>query len=125
VGARDHGAPLLAALASSGTVTAELATALVPMSVSYRITWLARIGAELWVTAPYFCLANLLAGRRIVPERLVTRRTSAARLADDFLAVAADAGAWTRLRAELAIVRGRLESPHVADRAARAVLASA
>jgi lipid-A-disaccharide synthase len=125
VGPRAEGAPLLAALASSGTVTAELAAALVPMSVSYRVTWWARLGGELWFTAPYFCLANLLAGRRAVPERVLTTRRGAARLADDFLAVAGDAERWAAMRAHLAVVRARLETPRVAERAARAVLAEA
>jgi lipid-A-disaccharide synthase len=125
VGPRAHAAPVLAALASSGTVTAELAAALVPMAVTYRVTWLTRVGAFLWLTAPYFCLANLVAGRRVVPERLVTRRSAAARLAADLLSVAGSADAWTRVRADLHVVRRRLEVPHVAERAARAVLAEA
>lgn len=123
VGRQPLEAPLLGALASSGTVTAELAAEQVPMAVCYRVSWLARAGAILFLTAPYVCLANLLAGRRIVSERVVTRRAAAARLAQDLLDTVADPGPWTRQREELGRVRQRLEVPRTAERAARAVLA--
>lgn len=122
VGAQPLPAPLLAALASSGTVTAELGVGLVPMSVVYRVSWLMRLGTELALTAPYVCLANLIAGRPIVSERLVTLRRAARTLADDLAAVAESPQAWTRARADLQVVRDRLEVAHVAERAARAVL---
>jgi lipid A disaccharide synthetase len=123
VGLQPLDAPLLAAFASSGTVTAEVATALVPMSVMYRVSWQGRMAGFLFFTAPFFALVNLVAGRLVVRERVVTRRSAAPLLAADLLAVAADPSAWARTRTDLVAVRRRLELPHVADRAARAILA--
>ena len=115
--------PLLGALACSGTVTAELGAALVPLAILYRVTWLARLGAWAGITAPFIGLANLVAGHAVVPERLQVT-SSGRRIAEDFLRVAGDGAAWTRTREALAIdVRARLEVAGVADRAARAVLA--
>lgn len=125
VGLQPLEAPLLAALASSGTVTAELGAALVPLTVTYRVTWLGRLAGWLYLTAPYFALVNLVAGRPIVRERLVLLRASSRRLGEDLCAVAADREAWTRTRADLLVVRRRLELPSVADRAARAILGPA
>jgi lipid-A-disaccharide synthase len=59
-------------LTSSGTSTLECTYFLTPMVVAYpggRLTrWFARVA----LTAPYFALTNLLAGRELVPELLVT-----------------------------------------------------
>ncbi len=118
-------APLLGAIAASGTVTAELGAALVPHALFYRVTPLARVGAFVGLTAPWIGLVNLVAGEEVAPERLIVRRSGRA-VARDFLRVAADAATWSRTRETLATkVRARLETGGVADRAARAVLATA
>ena len=60
------------AVAVSGTVTLEVAHFGVPMVVVYRVGLLFRLLHRLtgkWaVPTPHFALANILAGRRIVPE---------------------------------------------------------
>lgn len=60
------------ALAKSGTVTLEAAYYGVPMVIPYRTSRLLSVLNSLfgrWVVAtPHFSLANILAGRRIVPE---------------------------------------------------------
>jgi lipid-A-disaccharide synthase len=122
VGERALDAPLLGAIASSGTVTAELAAAQVPLAVVYHLSAFGRLAAWTLLTAPWISLANLVAGRAAVSERLQTLPGGGARLARDFLAVAADAGTWERARAELGRVRRRLETPDVALRTAHAVL---
>lgn len=65
-----------AALASSGTVTLELAAARVPMVVAYRldaigrfIKWLHGLGIRI-VTAPSMVLANIILGRNAIPAFL-------------------------------------------------------
>lgn len=115
--------PLVAALASSGTVTAELGAALVPMAVVYGVSPMARVGAALLLVAPWFALANLVAGRTLVSERLVVGRGATARVAADLAALVRDAEAYGRARAALGEVRTRLERPEVAARTARALLA--
>lgn len=117
-----HDVPLLGALSTSGTATSELAVDLVPLSVFYRLGLLEWSLGHMIVTAPWFCLVNVILGRSAVPERAFVRRRHSASVAADFLAVAADGPAWSRVRAACAEVRARLESPRVAARAAAWVL---
>ncbi len=117
--------PLRAALTTSGTSTAELAAAQVPMVVFYRASLLGRLAAAALLTTPWFAMANLLAGREVVPERLVGRgRGGASLLASDLVALLTDRARWSATRAALGAVRSRLSLPGVADRVARHVLAS-
>lgn len=58
------------ACAVSGTVTAELAILGVPMVVCYHLPWPSRVLARALVRIPYFALPNILAGTRLVPEKL-------------------------------------------------------
>ena len=58
------------ALATSGTVTLELAAARTPMVVCYRVAPLTHAVARRLVRAPFFGLVNLVLGRRAVPELL-------------------------------------------------------
>ena len=57
-----------AALAASGTVTAELALARTPMVVAYRVGELTYALANRLMTAPYMTLVNILLDRRAIPE---------------------------------------------------------
>lgn len=117
--------PLVGAMACSGTVTAELGAALVPMVIVYRIGWGPRLVASIILTTPWIGLVNLIAGGAVAPEHLQTR-SDGAWAARAFLDVAGTAGAWEANRALLAArVRETLETHDVADRAARAVFAAA
>ena len=113
---------IAAAITTSGTSTAELAAALVPMVVFYRVSLLGRLGKALLVTSPFIAMANLLAGREVVPERLVSRRGGGV-LGDELAALLADPARWKAMRDALVPVRDRLAHEGVADRVARAVLA--
>jgi lipid-A-disaccharide synthase len=114
--------PLLGAIASSGTVTAELGADAVPMAIVYRLSPFAAFGAWIGLITPFFGLANLIAGREVVPERIQVSARGR-RVAEDFLAAAGTPDAWTRTRAALVErVRARISVPDVAERAARAVL---
>lgn len=117
----DWQGPVDVALTTSGTSTAELAVALVPMVVFYRVSLLGRLGKGLLVTSPYFAMANLLAGKAAVPERLVGGGGGAA-LAAEVGELLGRAGRFEGVRADLEVVRARLAQPGVADRIARAVL---
>ena len=66
------------ALTSSGTSTLECTYFRTPMVVAYPAGPLARLVASLVVTAPYIALTNLLAGRELVPEFLVSGDATAA-----------------------------------------------
>ncbi len=113
--------PILGAFVTSGTATAELACQLVPSVCFYRIHWLAHVGAFMWVTSPWICLANLVAGRIVVPEFLFRRRRPD--LLSEALHGRLDSDRqWVATREDLQIVRTRMESEAVSQRLAAHIL---
>ncbi len=58
------------ALAASGTVTLELALANVPMVMTYKVSWLNKWIAKLFIKISHFCMINILLKREVVPELL-------------------------------------------------------
>lgn len=121
VGPGDLGGPVAAALTTSGTSTAELAVAQVPMVVFYRLPLLLRALRPAFLLSPWFAMANVLAGERVVEERLVGASDGPA-LGDALAALLTDRARWTATREALGRVRARVTHPDVADRVARAVL---
>jgi lipid-A-disaccharide synthase len=112
------------ALTASGTVTLELGLAGVPMVVAHRLHPLTGLLAGRLIEVQHVALANLVLGRRAVPELLQSSCTAEAvtaaaeRLLDDPGAIAAQ-------RADLRGLRRRLLPPDGAApslTAARAVL---
>lgn len=78
-----------AAIAASGTVTLELALAQVPTVAAYRgADWEAAIARRL-IKLPTVILANLVAGRNVVPE-FIQQDLTAEALARELLAILAD-----------------------------------
>ena len=67
-------------------------------------------------------MANLLAGKAVVPE-LIQHEATAARVAAEASAVLDDPARAAAVRADLLAVRRSLGKPGAADRAAAAVLA--
>jgi lipid-A-disaccharide synthase len=109
------------AVVASGTATVEAALLATPMVVVYRLSPLTYALGRPFVKVSRFAMANLIAGRSVVPEliqgdftpgRVVTE---ASRLLDD--PVLRD-----RMRSGLREVRERLGAPGASERAARAVL---
>lgn len=117
------------AVAASGTATLEAALLGCPLVVCYRTGWLNYALARLLVNIPCVSLANVVAGRAVVPE-LWQGEVSPRRVAGAALALLADPAARSRTRAALAGLRGRLlagegpEAGGASRRAARAVLAA-
>jgi lipid-A-disaccharide synthase len=60
------------AIAKSGTTTLELGLAGVPTVIVYRVSPLARLVGRMHMTSPYIGLVNVVAGREIAPELLVS-----------------------------------------------------
>lgn len=58
------------ALAASGTVSLELAKALVPMIITYKVAPLTYFALKHLVRTPYACLVNILLQKPLVPEFL-------------------------------------------------------
>lgn len=109
------------ALTSSGTATLENALLGVPMVVIYKLFWPTYAIARAMIRVPYITMANLLCGKRLVPE-LVQAQADAPGVAREALLILEDPRRLAGLRKELSALRGLLGGPGAARRAAEAVL---
>jgi len=109
-----------AALVCSGTATLETALLGTPFAIFYKLNPLTYFAAKRWVRIPYFGLANVVAGRQLVPE-LLQGEVNPRRLGAELAALLEPATA-ARMRAELGQLRARLGRPGAADRVAEHLL---
>lgn len=118
VSAAEARAAATAAITKSGTVTLELALAGVPMVVGHRLSRISHAVARRLVRVDHIALANLVAGRRVVPELVQDAATPDA-LAESVLPYL-EPGSIERRRAVegLSTVRRRLGEPGAAARVA-------
>ena len=109
------------ALVASGTVTVQAALHECPMVVVYRLSPLTyRLGRP-FVRVSTFAMANLVAGKRAVPE-LIQDDFTPERVAAEALDILTNPTRAVAIRHDLQEVRRRLGTPGASDRAARAVL---
>ena len=109
------------AVCSSGTATLENALLGVPMVVVYKLSWATYAIARALVRVKHIAMANLLAGRELVPEFIQSDAT-AERIAGAALQFLEDAARAATVRAQLLDVRRSLGAPGAAGRAAAALL---
>jgi lipid-A-disaccharide synthase len=109
-------------IVASGTVTLEALLLERPVIVTYRLSPLTYALARRAVRVDHIAMANLVAGRRVVPE-LIQDEATPETLAQAALAWLRDPTARTRAAEGLREARGRLGPPGAADRAA-AVMAA-
>jgi lipid-A-disaccharide synthase len=110
-----------AAIVASGTATLECLYFGLPMVIVYRVDPLSWLGAKAILSVDHIGLANIVAGRRIVPEFLDwrDRPEELARAAIDLL----DEGpARAACLAGIAQAQARLGEPGASRRAAAAAL---
>jgi lipid-A-disaccharide synthase len=112
------------ALVASGTVTVQAALHTCPMVVVYRLSPLTYWIGRPFVRVDTFAMANLVAGRPVVPERIQDDFVPE-RVAADAVTLLTDRDAADQMRQSLREVRARLGPPGASARAARAVLALA
>ena len=109
-----------AAVVASGTATVEAALLGAPMVVVYRLSPLTyHLGRHL-VKVPHYAMANLIAGRRLVPE-LIQSNFTPGQVAREALGLLEDAEGRRRMQEGLAEVRRRLGGPGASARAAEEV----
>ena len=60
-------------ISSSGTVVLEVANYHVPMVIFYRVSRFSYFIAKPHMNTPYICLVNAIAGKTVVPEKLMYR----------------------------------------------------
>jgi len=110
------------AIVASGTVTVQAAIHGCPIVVVYRLAPLTYRLGKPFVHVDTYAMANLVAGRRVVPE-LIQEAFSAEAVAGETLRVLTDPAHAARVRADLADVRARLGPPGASRRAAEEVIA--
>jgi lipid-A-disaccharide synthase len=110
-----------AVITASGTATVQAALHEKPMVIVYRLSPLTyRVGRP-FVRVSTFGMANLIAGRTVVPE-LIQDAFTPARVAQETLRFLTNPSAASEARAALAAVRAKLGSPGASGRAAEAIL---
>jgi lipid-A-disaccharide synthase len=107
--------------AASGTATLETALLEKPMIVLYRVSWVTYLLARLLVKIKYIGIANIIAGKAIVPE-LVQSDLSPERLVHESQAILNDHDARAKMIANLSKLREQLGSPGAANRVAELAL---
>jgi lipid-A-disaccharide synthase len=112
------------ALVASGTVTVQAALHECPMVVVYRLSFLTYRLGKPFVHVDTYAMANLVAGRRVVPE-LIQDDFTPDRVADEALRVLTDPAKAAAVRRDLRDVHARLGTPGASRRAAEAVRAVA
>ncbi len=108
------------ALVASGTATLEAGLMRRPLVAVYRVNGLSYAIGKLLVRIPYFCLVNLLAGKKVVPELLqgdMTVERIVAELTPLWAGSARD-----ECLAGLDLLREKLGAPGASERVAAAVL---
>lgn len=122
---RDQANEVMAAsdllLVASGTATLQAAIVGTPMIITYRTSWLGWQVAKRLVRVQWAGLANLVAGREIIPE-LIQANATVDRMVSEALRLLRDRPAWERMRGELRAVRDALGTPGASRRAAQVVL---
>ena len=106
------------ALVASGTATLETALLGVPMVIVYKISLLSYVIGRLIVDVKNIGLANILAGKTIVPE-LIQGDACGERIAGEAMAILTNEEKKLEMIRELAAIRARLGEPGAAIRAAQ------
>lgn len=104
-------------VAASGTVTLEAALAGIPMVIIYIVSAVSYILGKSLAKVKYAGLANLIAGREIIPE-LLQWAASPESISEKVCTILEDAQKMERMRKELMGVREMLGGPGAAERLA-------
>lgn len=105
------------AIVASGTATVEAAILGTPMVVVYRVTPLTAIVAKRMIRSPFIAMANLIAGRKVVPELIQDAFTPEA-VEANIRRLLESPAARDEMKAGLAEVRAKLGPGGAIERAA-------
>ena len=108
-------------ITASGTATVQAALHEKPMVVVYRLSDLTYRLGKPFVKVDTYAMANLVAGRRIVPE-LIQHDFTPERVAQETVSFLTDRARYDTTRRALGEVRARLGAPGASGRAAEAIL---
>jgi lipid-A-disaccharide synthase len=108
------------AICASGTATLEVGLLGTPLVVLYRLASWTYLAARMLVRLPHVSLVNLVLERPAVPE-LLQGGAKPERVAAEAAAILRDPARVAAMRADLALLRGRLGDRGASGRAARAL----
>jgi len=108
-------------ISASGTVTLEAAIAGTPMIIVYKLSPLSYWLGERLIRVKHIGLANLIAGKSIVPE-LIQYKASAERIANQALQMLRDEKGLADIRHQLLQVAQSLGTPGASKRAAEVAI---
>ena len=106
------------AIVASGTATLETALLSVPMIIIYKISPLSYFAGKLIVDVQNIGLANIIAGKNVVPE-LIQEDANGNRISVEAMAILKDENRKQEIINELAAIRGKLGEPGAARKTAR------
>ncbi len=109
------------AIVASGTVTLETAILGKPMVIVYQVSPLSYWVGRAMIKVKWVGLANIVAGRSVVPE-LLQNEARGERIAAEALKILDDKGYRERMMAGIGDVRKELGTPGAAERVARIAL---
>ncbi|HUF47548.1 MAG TPA: lipid-A-disaccharide synthase [Vicinamibacterales bacterium] len=112
------------AVTASGTATVQAALHGCPMVIVYKVSPSTYALGRRLVRVSTYGMANLVAGRPVVPE-LIQEACTPERVAGEAVSLLTDQARADAMRQDLADVRAKLGTPGASDRAAEAVLAAA
>jgi len=107
-------------VAASGTVTLEAAICGIPMVIIYKMSFLSYLLAKSFVRVKYAGLANIIAGREIVPE-LLQNDATCEKIAKKVITLL-NTESLSIMRAQLLMVRKMLGSRGAAEKTAKIAL---
>ncbi len=110
-----------AAMVASGTATLETALIGTPMIIVYKMSPFSFLMGRLFVNVSHIGLANIIAGRTIVPE-FIQEDVNPEGMAKELLAILTDEERKRQIRKDLSGIRAKLGSPGAARRAALSAL---
>jgi lipid-A-disaccharide synthase len=105
-------------IVASGTATLETALLGKPMVIVYKVSPVSYYIGKMIVTVGHIGLANIIAGKTIVPE-LIQDEANPERIATEVVNILNDPTRMQNIRQELLAVREALGQPGAAERAAR------
>jgi lipid-A-disaccharide synthase len=108
-------------MATSGTVTLEVAIRGIPEVILYRVSPLSYWFGKMLVKVNYIGLANLIAGREIVPE-LIQDEANPDRIAHECDSLLKDNERMELMKKEFEAVRNQLGNPGASKRTAEIAL---
>jgi lipid-A-disaccharide synthase len=109
------------ALVASGSATLENACLGIPMVIIYKVSFFSYLLARLLIKIPIIGLANIVAGKRVVPE-FIQRKARAEEIAKVACHWLSNPGLMNEIREELKRVREKLGTPGASKRVAKIIL---